>query len=274
MNKSMRQLLLLILLLIFSIVSPHGNSVSAQNNGNMHTSVKADNVDIPYSGDYGWHKVHRKSLEVFNIGKSPFAPTRKVDVCFKCHQKNDYRICDPHTQIDENGEILANKCLYCHLEKPDEKVASFDKYRSEVKFNRDIKLICVGCHSGIQYQDAHPLNANHLLKPSDEMLSMMKRTETQFGIILPLDLSGMIMCATCHNPHEKGVMPEERGAAGGASEKSRIRLPGLVEEAEPVNAKEEYMTRMSGLKDRICLACHKDKDLLKGAASDNIYKMR
>ena len=73
----------------------------------------------------------------------------------------------------------------------------------------------------------------------------MKRTEKQFGIILPLNLDGRIMCATCHNPHEKGVMPDERGAAGGAGEKDRIRL-----------------------------ACHKDKDLFKGAASKDIYKMR
>ncbi|GBE40896.1 doubled CXXCH motif [bacterium BMS3Bbin09] len=271
---TMRQSLLIILLLIFSIISPQGNVLSAQNNGKLLQAVKKDNVDLPYNSKWGWHKVHRKPLKVFKIGKSPFAPSRKIDVCFKCHQKNNYRICDPHTQINENGKIIVEKCLYCHQEKPDEKVAAFDKYRSEVKFNRNIEMICVGCHSGTQYQNAHPLNANHLRKPSDEMLSMMKRTEKQFDIILPLNLDGKIMCATCHNPHQKGVIPEERGAAGGASEKNRIRLPGQVESAITKEGKEEYMTRMSGVKDRICLACHKDKEIQKIQPERSIYNMR
>ena len=274
MNKTMRKSILIIVFLIFSAISPHGNLVSAQNNSNMHTSVKADNVDLPYSGNSGWHKVHRKPLEVFQIGKSPFAPTRKIDVCFKCHQDNNYRICDPHTQVDENGEIISEKCLYCHLEKPDEKVAAFDQYRSEVKFNRDIQLICVGCHSSNSYQNAHPLNANHLREPSAEMSAMMKRTEKQYGIILPLNLDGKIMCATCHNPHQKGVMPGERVAASGAGEKDRIRLPGKVEHEPAKEGADGYMTRMSGFEDRICLACHKDKDLKKMPPGQNQYYMR
>ena len=266
----MRHSVLIIALLVFSTITPQGNILSAQNNGKMHASVKKDNVDLPYNSKWGWHKVHRKALKVFKIGISPFAPSRKIDVCFKCHQKNDYKICDPHTQIKENGDIIVEKCLYCHQEKPDEKVAAFDKYRSEVKFNRDIELICVGCHSSNQYQTAHPLNANHLREPSAEMLSMMKKTEKQFGIILPLNLNGKIMCATCHNPHEKGVMPEERGASGGASEKSRIRLPGQVRQEE----EDAYMTRISGMDNRICLACHKDKEMQKMQPEKPIYNMR
>ena len=264
----MRHLVLIIALLAFSIISTQGNVLSAQNNGRMHSAVKKDNVDLPYNSKWGWHKVHRKVLRVYKIGISPFAPARKIDVCFKCHQQNDYRICDPHTQISENGDIIAEKCLYCHQEKPDEKVATFNQYRSEVKFNRDIELICVGCHSNTKYQSGHPLNANHIRKPSDEMLSMMKRTEEQFDIILPLNLDGKIMCATCHNPHQKGVIPEERGAAGGASEKSRIRLPGQVERS---GIEEEYMTRMSGFEDKICLACHKDKEIQKIQSEKLIY---
>ena len=70
-------------------------------------------------------------------------------------------------------------------------------------------------------QDFH---ARHLRKPSDEVLSRIKQMEDQHGIILPLNGEGMISCATCHNPHEKGVIPDIRAGAKGAGEDKRQRL--------------------------------------------------
>jgi cytochrome c peroxidase len=48
--------------------------------------------------------------------------------------------------------------------------------------------------------------------------------ETQHGILLPLSAEGNITCATCHNPHEKGVIPDRRLGARGASLTRRHRL--------------------------------------------------
>jgi hypothetical protein len=67
----------------------------------------------------------------------------------------------------------------------------------------------------------------------------MKESEKLLGIILPLNYEGKITCATCHNPHERGVIPTEKSSARGASEKFRLRVPGQSGE--------------------ICSACHKDK---------------
>ncbi len=262
----MRKLVVITTLLLLTIITGT-NVLSAQNKGiaiPITTIVlNPDNVNVPYNGKWGWHKVHMRPLKRFLL-ESPLTSSRKIDVCFKCHQKNDYRICDPHNQLDSNGKILVEKCLYCHSEKPDEKLASFSKYRLEVKFNRDIEDLCSGCHSSSQYKLLHPLNANHLRKPSDEMLSMMKKTEEQFGVIFPLNYDGKIMCATCHNPHQKGVMPEDRGAAGGAGEKDRIRLPGEIKRTADTGEREGYMTRMASFGSKICLACHKDKEMQEG----------
>lgn len=145
---------------------------------------------------------------------------RRTDLCFKCHDEKKYKMLDPHNQLNENGDIIAEKCLYCHVEKPDEKTATF----KEVKLIGNLEILCQRCHG----ERIHPANANHLHKPSEVTLAIMKEGEKQYGIVLPLDSDGRISCPTCHNPHEKGVIPADRSGAKGAGEKFRHRLPGQI----------------------------------------------
>lgn len=142
----------------------------------------------------------------------------RTALCFKCHDEKKYKKLDPHNQLDEKGKVIAEKCLYCHVEKPDENSATF----KDVKLVGDLKTLCERCH-GIR--DKHPAGASHLRRPSLKALALMKKMESVFAITLPLDYDGKITCATCHNPHEKGVIPALRKGAKGASEKSRQRLP-------------------------------------------------
>lgn len=79
----------------------------------------------------------------------------------------------------------------------------------------------------------HAGNFDHMVKPSARMLSVMKNMEEKFGIILPLDSEGKMTCATCHNPHDTGVIPPESPASKGAGSKYRHRLP-----------------------ERLCIECH------------------
>jgi cytochrome c peroxidase len=85
----------------------------------------------------------------------------------------------------------------------------------------------------------HPINANHLRKPNKNILNNIKESEEEFGIVLPLNRAGEITCSTCHNPHERGVLPKDKSNAQGASEKYRLRL--------------------AAKNLQICIACHKDK---------------
>ena len=150
------------------------------------------------------------------------APYRKrTDLCIKCHDEKKYKMLNPHNQLNANGEIIVEKCLFCHEEKPDEKHSTF----KEVKLIGDLIMLCQRCHG--ERRD-HPARADHIRKPSAETIEIMKAGEREFNISLPLDQEGKIFCATCHNPHEKGVIPAELAGAKGGSEKLKHRLPGQM----------------------------------------------
>lgn len=157
----------------------------------------------------------------------------RTSLCFKCHDEKKYSMLDPHNQLTETGKIIEEKCLYCHEKKPDEMSETF----TDVKLIGDLEVLCFRCH--YKQSQLHPINANHLVKPSDKILENMRESKEKFGIILPLNYDGKISCSTCHNPHERGVIPRDKGSAKGASEKYRLRL-------SEVNL-------------QICAACHKDK---------------
>jgi hypothetical protein len=157
----------------------------------------------------------------------------RTTLCFRCHDERKYTMLDPHNQLTESGAIIVDKCLYCHVEKPDERNATFE----QVKLIGNLEVLCFRCH--FKQSQMHPINANHLVTPPPAIVGYMKETEEKFGIILPLNYDGKITCPTCHNPHERGVIPRNRASAKGASEKYRLRL--------------------SEVNMQICVACHKDK---------------
>jgi len=144
-----------------------------------------------------------------------------ITLCFKCHDKTKYEKFNPHKQLDKNGKIITRKCLYCHKKVPDVKTEAF----KDVSLIGDLDPLCVRCHNKADEQTLH---ARHLRKPSDKVLARIKQMEIEFGIVLPLNVDGKITCATCHNPHEKGVIPAERPGAKGAGKEHRHRLPGNI----------------------------------------------
>jgi hypothetical protein len=138
-------------------------------------------------------------------------------ICFQCHDKDQYQRYNPHLQLNAKKEILKQTCLYCHAEIPDEK----HTHHEDAKLIGNMDSLCIRCHIVEPRQTFH---ARHLRKPSDEVLTTIKNMKAQHGILLPLSEDGKITCATCHNPHEKGVIPDRRLAARGASLKKRHRL--------------------------------------------------
>lgn len=162
----------------------------------------------------------------------------RTAICYLCHDEKSHNKLNPHDQLDEAGNIVEEKCLYCHQETPDPQRGVLVKqgiHSQQVRLIGDLAILCFRCH--FKQSKQHPINANHFKKPPPKILANMKRAEERLGIKFPLDYLGRVTCATCHNPHEKGVIPIERAESKGAGEKSRLRV--------------------SAVADNICLACHR-----------------
>jgi len=148
----------------------------------------------------------------------------RTDLCFNCHDPNQYERLNPHDQITDEGLLNMKACLPCHFDSPNRlKVKSI----ADASFNvtNDLAQLCTGCHPWIPHPPGiSSTGPNHLTKPTPEIAALMKETEKKYGVELPLDpTNGQVFCATCHNPHERGVLQGSPGR--GADTKSRLRRP-------------------------------------------------
>lgn len=189
-------------------------------------------MSLQCQADSSLKKINRAFLR-----GNPLAP--RTDICYRCHDEAKYRMMDPHNQLDQEGNVVEEKCLYCHKRLPDVNKATLGSPKGVEELAAPIgklDVLCYRCH--YKQVKLHPINANHLKKPSARILLNIKRSERKLGIIMPLDEKGKITCVTCHNPHERGVIPANKSGAGGAGEVGRLRVPLGV--------------------DKICLACHQN----------------
>ncbi|MCK4707862.1 MAG: hypothetical protein KAU21_04535, partial [Gammaproteobacteria bacterium] len=154
---------------------------------------------------------------------------RRYDLCNKCHADESYKRFNPHEHVAEDGEIIAEKCRVCHAGSIDdlEEANSID----EVSFHTDDNLesICWGCHKwkphpGGQFSFFKSSKGpDHLVQPSEKVLARIEHTLKEKNILMPLEPeTGRVFCATCHNPHAKGVI-NNIAAAKGADSKQRLR---------------------------------------------------
>lgn len=145
--------------------------------------------------------------------------TVRNEFCFRCHRQKTYGQLNAHSQLDPWGSIKDQSCLFCHTSLPNRKVLGIEN----VGFNDDsIDEYCTCCHVG--FDRNHPVGGNHLVAPSEEVFEIIQMSDRRIGVKLPL-YNGTVTCATCHNPHEAGVIENEL-AAEGSENRKRLRLGG------------------------------------------------
>lgn len=197
------------------------------------------------------------------------------DFCYRCHRKEGYGKKNVHRMLDKKGEIIKGNCTYCHRRVPDPKAETTGKV-PELRLPPE--KLCVGCHLNTPHLNAF----NHLKKPSKEMMNIMKASEKRFDVILPLDSKGRIMCVTCHNPHERGVLDEKSPAGKQAADadldegivyvesrwnrvftddkaerlKELSQQTGAALDIGYMEIRKEVLLRLPAKDGILCLACH------------------
>ena len=159
-----------------------------------------------------------------------------LEFCFRCHEQEYYQSFNAHDQLDA-GKAKTETCLWCHVRVPDvdsrlEEDASYALHRKSVG-------LCSNCHVVTK---GHPNGDSHMYAtPSAKMMWHMSAYEIQprmhlpFKLLLkyvsaakrtprsiPLDQKGRIACYSCHNPHEKGLLPNWKPRSVGAEPKQAV----------------------------------------------------
>jgi len=157
----------------------------------------------------------------------------RTGFCYACHPGKAYARLNAHAQIDVRGKVLTNTCLLCHRKVPRQLPAGRAVDTELVVPDRYSEL-CLNCHDVLPHPGGDLVfldkgGPNHLVRPPPEIARYMAKMAVRNGIMLPLEEdSGEIHCATCHNPHARGVIRNPR-AARGADEPHRLRSRSLCE---------------------------------------------
>ena len=156
--------------------------------------------------------------------------------CFHCHTKDNYKSFNAHDQINVE-KTKTEMCLWCHVRVPN--VDSRLKEGASYALRSKSFGICNNCH---RVAKGHPIDGTHMhAVPSENMMRYMFAYEIQprmrlpFNDLLeyvsaakqlprsiPLDENGRITCYSCHNPHEKGLLPDWNPRSIGADLKHAI----------------------------------------------------
>lgn len=145
---------------------------------------------------------------------------KRNSYCFLCHLEETYKRLNPHNQLNAQGEVDEETCLFCHASIPDVNFIGPEKV-SFIIHNPD--EYCVGCHHG--FTQNHPAGVNHLIEPSEKIRRAILTSVQRIGVELPL-FEGKIVCATCHNPHQEGVIKISAAAKGSKRENKLRLMPG------------------------------------------------
>lgn len=135
-------------------------------------------------------------------------------LCFKCHYQDKYSQINVHLMHEEGGGLRTIEgklvCTFCHPQNIN------NLYSTEtVEFKADISFLCLRCHPEMS---APHIKGHFSIVPTEKTKNKIRAFEDTHNVILPLVPRGKMTCATCHNPHQKGVLIDERAMAGADSE--------------------------------------------------------
>ena len=157
----------------------------------------------------------------------------RTGFCYQCHDKAAYKKQNAHDQISDAGIVNEDKCLVCHKSVPKQNINS-DATDTALQTDSNWSEICLNCHKwephpggNMNFFSTNKKPPDHLVVPSSKIFKHMAKITKKSNIDMPLEPgTGKIYCATCHNPHERGVI-KKVSSAKGADEKGRLRSSSI-----------------------------------------------
>lgn len=139
------------------------------------------------------------------------------EFCSRCHARRLIGLLNPHDHVDSRGKKDRIKCLFCHSSLPE----GMPGWMVRRQFDDEtVNQLCLLCHPD-RYQESHPM-APHFLSPSRAVSAALETSEERIGITFSL-FNDRVVCITCHNPHQDGVI-ENPKPAGEAAPLRRLRV--------------------------------------------------
>ncbi len=157
----------------------------------------------------------------------------RTGFCYACHPRKAYARLNSHAQVDGRGKVLHTTCLLCHQKVPRE-LPDGTVVDADLVVPDEYSQLCLNCHQVLPHPGGDLVfldkgGPNHLVQPPPGIARYMAKMAERNGIILPLEAgSGKIYCATCHNPHARGVIRNPR-AARGADAPKRLRAKSMCD---------------------------------------------
>jgi predicted CXXCH cytochrome family protein len=150
----------------------------------------------------GFHTLLLEKYKSYQLNQALLPAEDKPEgVCFKCHDLESFAGLNPHqNQLKQNGRLNRELCLLCHHEVP-------NPTEKKSKLIAPIESYCIGCH--IQQTTAHPAGKKHFGQKLPAEALQRWQTNQQQGRFMPLQ-KNCIICSTCHNTHQAGVLKNDR----------------------------------------------------------------
>lgn len=224
--------------------------------------------EIPYD------KIDKNALNFLRLNGY-----QKLDTfCTNCHDAKQHERPNIHLMKKEDGSIKKETCLFCHREVNDKRDVKRELVDANLRL--PVETVCVGCHLKTPHFNAVEHTDGTLSEDTSssakKMTSRLKQIQQEKNSYLPLSSDNKILCITCHNPHEEGILGEnnpsskqvqgdvkkgveysEHSWSAVMKEDKRERLEKIAMSL-PVykRIEKEVLLRLPAKDGTLCLSCH------------------
>jgi len=140
------------------------------------------------------------------LRNGPYEPLS--DFCYLCHKRKENKRENIHILLDGDKK-KEQQCLYCHTEvleqnKLENTAGPMTAWQKiDLKLRLPVEKICYGCHLRTPHLNA----LEHQVKVKDDtMLLYLEKSRTLYNVTMPLGEDNQLLCITCHDPHQQGVL--------------------------------------------------------------------